>query len=123
MELLEKAVRGEVFVYYAGVPLCLCVPFDQDFRPDLTETGKKVLPAVLEEGRNNRLHPMWVYQRGWWFVVSDDYLVLWAATYGMPDLVPCMVLGKPDHPLLKTVQGPIDTDAVRKLLLGQQEHG
>ncbi len=33
--LLQGAVSGDVPVYFAAVPLALCVPFDLDYRPDL----------------------------------------------------------------------------------------
>lgn len=72
-ELLGKGLRGETEVYLAHVPLCLCVPSDLDFRMDRSEVGKQVLAAVIEQGRNNQFTYLWVYQRGWWFVVADDY--------------------------------------------------
>lgn len=52
---------------------------------------------------------------GTWFIVSDDYIPLFAALTGLPDYVPCRVLGKPDSTLLRNVQGPIDPEEVPKL--------
>ena len=59
---------------------------------------------------------LFVYQRGKWFVVSDDYIVLFAALNGLPDYVPCWVLGKPDGDLVRDVQGTVASKDVAQLL-------
>ncbi len=61
---------------------------------------------MIEEWSNGQVQKLFVYQRGKWFVVSDDYIVLFAALNGLPDYVPCWVLGKPEGDLVRDVQGP-----------------
>jgi hypothetical protein len=114
--LLQGAVSGDVPVYFAAVPLALCVPFDLDYRPDLHPVGAKAISQMTEEWSNGQFQKMFVYQRGKWFVVSDDYIVLFAALPGLPDYVPCWVLGKPEGDLVRDVQGPIASNDFARLL-------
>jgi hypothetical protein len=114
--LLQGAVSGDVPVYFAAVPLALCVPFDLDYRPDLHPVGAKAIGQMTEEWSNGQVQKLFVYQRGKWFVVSDDYIVLFAALNGLPDYVPCWVLGKPEGDLVRDVQGPIASNDVARML-------
>lgn len=114
--LLQRAVSGDVPVYFAAVPLALCVPFDLDYRPDLHPVGAKGISQMTEEGSNGQFKNMFVYQRGKWFVVSGDYIVLFAALSGLPEYVPCWVLGKPGGDLVRDVQCPIALNDVARLL-------
>lgn len=114
--LLQGAVSGDVPVYFAAVPLALCVPFDLDYRPDLHPVGAMAVSEMTEAGSNGQVQKLFVYQRGKWFVVSDDYIVLFAALNGLPDYVPCWVLGKPEGDLVRDVQGPIASNDVARLL-------
>lgn len=105
--LFKGAVSGEVPIYFAAVPLAICVPFDLDYRPDLHRLGGQVITQVFDAWSNGQFQSLIVYQRGKWFVVSDDYIPLFATLRGRPDYVPCWVLGKPDSDLVRDVQGPI----------------
>lgn len=107
MELANAAISGEVRVYFAAVPVALCVPFDLDYRPDLHPVGAQAISQMTENCRNGHFQRMFVYQRGKWFVVSDDYIVLFASLNGLPDYVPCWVLGKPESELVQDLQGPV----------------
>jgi hypothetical protein len=115
-ELLLGAVSGDVPVYFAAVPLAICVPFDLDYRPDLHPVGAQAIREMAGDWSKGQFSRLFVYQRGKWFVVSDDYIPLFAALTGVPDYVPCWVLGKPDSDLLRDVQGPIAPNDVPKLL-------
>ncbi len=116
ISLMEQAVTGKLPVYFAAVPLCRIVPFDPDYRPDLHPAGAAAIASVSEDWRQGRFRNLWVYQRGAWFVVSDDYIPLFAALGGRPEHVPCWVLGVPDSGLAKDVQGPISQADVRRML-------
>jgi hypothetical protein len=116
MHLLEEAVAGRVRLYFAAVPLGLCVPFDLDYRPDKHPVGEAAIRDAFEQAKAGSFPKMFTYQRGAWFVVSDDYIPLFAALAGLPDYVPCWVLGKPESELVKDVQGPIDPASVKSLL-------
>jgi hypothetical protein len=48
--------------------------------------------------------------------VSDDYIVLFAALNGLPDYVPCWVLGKPEGDFAPDIQGPVASTDVAQLL-------
>jgi hypothetical protein len=114
--LLEGAVSGEVPVYFAAVPVAICVPFDLDYRPDLQPVGKQAIIQMIDDWGKGQFHNLSVYQRGKWFVVSDDYIQLFAALVGQPDYLPCWILGKPDSDLVRDVQGPMAPEDVPKLL-------
>ncbi|MBM4033054.1 MAG: hypothetical protein FJ291_14905 [Planctomycetes bacterium] len=118
IDLMKKALRGVVPVYFASIPLALCVPFDVDYRPDLDPVGAAAIAQVAAYARkgNWRVLVMIVYPRGRWFVVSDDYIKLFAALSGQPEYVPCWVLGKPEGDLLQQVQGPIALETVSRIL-------
>jgi len=116
MQRLEEAVAGRVQVYFAAVPLGLCVPFDLDYRPDKHPVGEAAIHDAFEQAKAGSFPKMFAYQRGAWFVISDDYSPLFAAMAGLADYVPCWVLGKPDSELVKDIQGPIDLASVKSLL-------
>jgi hypothetical protein len=114
--LLQGAISGAVSVFFAAVPLALCVPFDLDYRPDLHPVGAKAISDATEAGSKGQFQNLFVYQRGKWFIVSDDYIILFAALNGLPDYVPCWVLGRPEGDLVRDVQGPIAPSEVTRLL-------
>lgn len=116
LQLLQSAVGGKLPVFYGAVPLPLCVPFDLDYRPDLHPAGAGAIKQVIKDWEDNHLHHMFVYPRGRWLVVPDDYVTLFAALSGLPDYVPCWILGKPDNELIKDLQGPIAPDEIPRLL-------
>ncbi len=87
--LLDGALSGDVPVYFAAVPLALCVPFDLDYRPEMHPVGAMAIRQMTEEGRNGQFQNMFFCQRGKRFVVSDDYIVLFATLNGLPDYMPC----------------------------------
>ncbi len=118
LHLWEKAVKGKIPVYFAAVPLGLCVPFDLDYRPDLHPVGLQAIQQYMKLAQQDRPQPIWVYPRGKWFIVSDHYIELFAALQGMRDCVPCWVLGKPDNDLVRDVQGPVSPTEVKKLIFG-----
>ena len=92
-QLFDEAMDGRVPVCYAVIPLALCIPFDQDYRPDLHPAGKEAIRQFADEARKGKHKFMWAYQRGYWFVISDDYMPYFAALSGLPDFVPCFVMG------------------------------
>ena len=116
MSLMQQAYDGEIPVYFAAVPLVLCVPYDLDYRPDLHPVGAEIIRQIAEDAKNNKFPKMLVYPRGKWFVVADHYLELFATFEGLPAYVPCWILGKPDNELIQDLQGPIPLEDVRKIL-------
>ena len=116
--LMQEAYEGRVPLFYAEVPLALCVPGDLDCRPDLHPAGKAAIRLAMENWRKQKPVSLLVYPRGVWFVVSDDYPALFACLRGLPEYVPCWVLGKPDSPVVKNVQGPIPIEDARRILTG-----
>ena len=116
MTLMDQVLAGSLRMYYGEVPIGQLVPYDLDYRPDLHPITKEVIESFIEEWKRGHLQKMIVYQRGTWFVVSDDYITLFAVLRGRPDYVPCWILGKPEHAQVKNVQGPIAQADVNKVL-------
>jgi len=115
IELGGRALAGEEPVYFAMVPIGNLIPFDIDYRPDLHPLGRADIARCTERALEGKFQYPVVYQRGYWFVVSDDYISLFAAMGGRPDYVACVVMGRIDHPLVKDVQAVARGD-VRKVL-------
>ncbi len=105
--LFKQAMNGMTPVYFGAIPLELCIPADPDYRPDTHPIGSQAIEASFQEGARGHFSRLIVYPRGKWFVVSDDYIPLFAYLRGSPDYVPCWILGKPDNDLVKDLQGPI----------------
>jgi len=116
--LMQDAFEGRVPLFYAEVPLALCVPSDPDYRPDRHPAIEAAIRLAMENWQKQKPVSLLVYQRGVWFVVSDDYPALFAYLRGLPEYVPCWVLGKPDSPVVKNVQGPIPIEDARRILTG-----
>jgi hypothetical protein len=104
--LLLEALAGELPVYVGAVPLGRLRRFRDDFRPERTTDGERLVRAIFEQLRADALPRLWVYPRGDVFMVSDDYLTLAAAERG-GDLVPCWILGPVPPAHLKHLRGPI----------------
>ena len=112
--LFDQALKGITPVYFGAVPLGLCIPADPDYRPDKHPGAAAAIEATCQEAVQGKFRRLIVYPRGIWFVVSDDYVPLFACVRGMPDYVPCWILGKPDNELVKDLQGPIAQADLRK---------
>ena len=113
-QLSLRCSSGEVPVYHALIPLGLLVPFDIDYRVDQHPVGQAMIQEANERAQQGKFIRPIVYQRGYWFVVSDDYPALYSSVAGMPDFVPCFVMGEIDHPLILDTH-PIAQDDVPKL--------
>jgi hypothetical protein len=118
VELLQRAIRGEVPVYFAQIPLLLHVPFDLDHRPDLHPITASAVRQIADQIRKHQTPSLFVYPRGKWFVVADDYLPLFAAIEERLQYVPCWVLGEIENPLAEKIQGPINPKTFRTEILG-----
>lgn len=105
IKLIQGAVKGEVPVYLASVPLGFCVPFDLDYRPDLHPMGAAAIRSIIRDPKLSAA--MIAYPRGKWFVISDDYIRLFAALRRPVDSIMCWVLGESDNDLVRVLQGPL----------------
>ena len=114
--LWEQALAGRTPVYFAAIPLKMIEPFDKEYDPRKHPIGNKAIEAIMEDWRNNKFQYTWVYPRDDKYILSDDYMVYYAALTGQPDFMPCLVLGKPENDAIKDIQGPLDIIAIRKYL-------
>jgi len=115
MRLAEGALKGEIPVYFAAVPLILCIPFDLDYRPDLHPHGQQAIRLFVEMANRQEFQNLIVYPRGKWFVISDNYIELFAALEGKPDFLPCFIMGVSNSDMVRDLQGPIDPKDLRKV--------
>jgi hypothetical protein len=118
VELLQGAVKGEVPVFFAQIPLPLCVPFDLDYLPDSNPATASGIRQFADQIRKHQTPRICVYPRGRWFVVADDYLPFFAAIEKRLQSVPCWILSAVDNPLVEKLQGPISPKAFRSEVLG-----
>lgn len=114
--LLEQAVAGVIPVYYGAVPFIMIRPFDEGYRPEAHPVGKAAVDAIIQDWSEGKFQKVWVYPKGNHFILSDDYIVYAAAQQGQPDYLPCWILGKPEGPAVKDVQGPIAKNDLLRLL-------
>jgi len=112
IELYMSAIVGKSPVFFAEIPLSLCVPFDIDYRPDKHPVGAEAIQREINRSRTKHSTPMIVYPRGIWFMVCDDYIQLFAALQELPTYVPCFILGEPDNPLINVLKGPLTQEEV-----------
>ncbi|MGI8905689.1 MAG: hypothetical protein ACR2IE_04275 [Candidatus Sumerlaeaceae bacterium] len=113
-ELLDQAVAGQVGVYYAQIPLASIYPKDPAYAVRPQPWDATVIPSLLQQSAESELPPMWVYQQGEQFIMSDDYPTYKAACFGKLKLVPCLVFGVPSGPGIQNIEGPCPD--VRKLV-------
>ncbi len=74
--LLESALGGRVDVYFAAVPLSAIRPFDPDYEPQRHPVGLAAIEEAMKRWRAGAFQPVWVYQKGHEFILSDDYIIL-----------------------------------------------
>lgn len=103
-EYYGEAIEGRIPVYYATVPVQLLIPFDPDYRPDKHPVGMKSIEAMQERWEQQNFSAIYAYQRGFWFVVSDDYISLFAAMMNNYKTVVCLVMGELNHPQVTEFQ-------------------
>ena len=103
-EYYGEAIEGKIPVYYANVPVPLLIPFDPDYRPDKHPIGMKSIEAMQKRWEQQNFNAIYAYQRGFWFVVSDDYISLFAAMMHNYETVVCLVMGELNHPQVTEFQ-------------------
>ena len=114
--LLGQAIGGQLDVYYAAIPLKLVEPFSKNYDPRKHPVGQQAIDAFFQAWQKNEFQISWVYPKGEKFILSDDYIIYYAALKGQPDYLPCCVLGNASHPEIKDVQGPLTPEKIRHLL-------
>jgi hypothetical protein len=114
--LLQRALDGQVPVYFAAVLRTLIRPFDAEYDPAKHPVGAAAIEQAMAEWQAGMFPHVWVYPSEDAYVLSDDYIPWAAATRGQPDFLPCWVLGYPSVPGTVDIQGPVDPLKVRQLL-------
>lgn len=112
--LMEKAINGELNIYYSVIPFGIVMPFSRAAMESVRYNSlwRGIVSCAMQEWRSGIFRPLLVYQRGYLFVSSDDYITYAACSYGAPGFVPCWVLGHPNHSLITDVQGPVNPQEV-----------
>jgi hypothetical protein len=116
--LLGRALEGQIYLYFAQIPLRMIEPFDISFDPRKHSLGRQLVDAHLSQGQRGQMSYMWVYPRDGKFIMSDNYVTYYACVEGGPEVVPCWVLGEP-YAGVEQAQGPIDPKDVRKIMFGE----
>ena len=119
--LLESALKGDVPVYFAAIPLRLIKPFADFYDPRRHPVGRQAIAMIQERWRNQQFTNMLVYPRDDVFVMSDNYIAYYACLEGKPDYVACWIVGHCTSPDACDVQGPIRKEDLRKVLFGSDD--
>jgi hypothetical protein len=114
--LWQQAITGAVPVYFAAVPFDLIEPFDKEYNPRKHPVGQQVIAAETEAWKRNQFRPVWVYPREGMYILSDDYMVYYAAVAVKPDFLPCLILGNLENDRIKNIQGPVDKAEIAGLI-------
>lgn len=114
--LAQRALKGDLRVFYATIPRQLIRRFDPDYDPRGHPIGRVVVDEVKQDWQKGNWEPLWVYETVGEFVMSDNYIQWAAAEEGQPDYLPCWVLGRPSIEGSIEIQGPIAVQEVRRLL-------
>ena len=110
--LFEEAYSGRIPVYIAAIPLEIIRPYSPDYNPEGHPEGEKVTEALFEDWRNGSPTPMWVYPKGNYFIMADDYPVFAAAQKAQAEYVPCLVIGYPSSSGAKNISGPLKQEEI-----------
>jgi hypothetical protein len=119
--LLEGALKGNVPVFFAAIPLKIIKPFSDQYDPRRHPIGKQAVAMIQEQWKAKRFKNMLVYPKDDAFVMSDDYVTYYACLEGKADYVPCWVFGRFTSPHTRDVQGPIAKEDLRKALFGSND--
>ena len=94
-------------VWIAVIPAIYVKPFDLDYYPtDFPPFLPFIMQLKYEIGKKKEYPRIWVYQRGRFFIASDDYPQYHAYLESECPFIVGIVLGKPDHPAVSKVSGP-----------------
>ena len=102
-------------MFLGAVPLARLRRFRDDFRPERSPDGRRVVRALSEQWRADGPPRLWVYPQGDVFMVSDDYLALAALERGWAEVVPCWILGAVSDGDLGCLRGPVDPRGLRRM--------
>jgi hypothetical protein len=110
--LFGLAMHGDLSVFFGAIPLQLIRPFSDEFKFASIPNGPEIITAIVDEALNGNFPRLRVYEKGEYFVMSDNYPGYEACIQGQPDFVPCWILGRPRNSLVEQVQGPVDARRV-----------
>ena len=116
MNLLGRAIAGDVPVYFAIVPRSLVRPFDTTCNVAAHPTGEAAIKKVMSDLIASGYHYAWVYPHEGAYVLSNDYVIWAAAERGKVEYLPCWVLGFPAVQGAVGVSGPLEPSVVRLIL-------
>ena len=116
MNLLGRAVAGDLPVYFAIIPRSLLRPFDATCNVAAHPAGEAALKNVMSDLIASEYHFAWVYPHRGAYVLSNDYVIWAAAERGKVEYLPCWVLGFPAVQGAVGVSGPLKPSVVRLIL-------
>lgn len=112
--LFGQAMTGDLQVFWAAIPMGLIIPFDKEYNPSLHPVGAAAIEEVTKEWQKGQFRYCWVYPQNKKFVLSDDYIIYFAALNGKPDYLPCFVMGDPHEDGVVDIQGPMSPESLRE---------
>ena len=116
VNLLGRAVTGEVPVYFAIIPRPLVRPFDTTCNVAAHPAGEAAIKNAMSDLIASEYHFAWVYPHRGAYVLSNDYVIWAAAERGNVEFLPCWVLGFPAVQGAVGVSGPVEPSVVRLIL-------
>lgn len=115
VDLMQKALKGQLNTYYAEVPLSLIIPYDIEHKPDSHPIGKQVIEEITNDFKKGKNRSVMLYPKGKWFILSDHYLEMFAAIDCNLLTLNCVIFGEFKNENVKIVKGPLSVDEIRKV--------
>ncbi len=96
---LVDLANGRLGMYWAVVPLQFVRPFSPTYKPVGWVAWEPMLDLMRARIRDKQYPPLFTYQVGDFFVMSDDYFAYYAYLESGLGYAPCYILGEPtgDH--------------------------
>ncbi|MFL5612416.1 MAG: hypothetical protein ACJ796_01995 [Gemmatimonadaceae bacterium] len=119
--LLERALQGDVPVYFAIIPRVLIRPFDATCNVSVHPAGQAAVTEVMNDWSARSFHYAWVYPREGVYVLPEDYVIWTAVERSQVDYMPCWILGFPSTGGATEINGPLDVSVVRLIREGSDQ--
>lgn len=109
IEKYKRYSEGTLPMYLILVPSDYVKPFSLEYYPEDWTPFLPFIKSLVEKINVEDFEDFpfpWVYQKGRFLVISDDYPAYYAFLESKKGSMFCQCFGKPNHPEVKIIKGP-----------------